>query len=66
MFHKAGEQLLPMNLSAARKQDYVFELTDRRLVFRTPYGQPEAFSTEVGGCQKFIKSKVFQHSQNLI
>lgn len=49
MYHRAGEQSPPMNLSVARKQDYEFDMTDGRLVFRTPYGQPEAFRTEVSG-----------------
>ncbi|KAM6960327.1 uncharacterized protein LKV04_021885 [Tautogolabrus adspersus] len=49
MFHRNNEQLPPMNLSEARMQGYVFDLTDGRLVFRTPYGQPDSFSTEVNG-----------------
>ena len=46
-FHKAEELLKPMNLSEARKQGYLFDLTDRRIVFRTPYGQPYSSSLEV-------------------
>nr|XP_019951331.1 PREDICTED: uncharacterized protein LOC109634918 [Paralichthys olivaceus] len=49
MFHREKEQLKPMNLSEARKQGYVFDLTDRRLVFRTPYGQPDSSSIKVKG-----------------
>nr|XP_020441551.1 uncharacterized protein LOC109951402 [Monopterus albus] len=49
MFYTAKVQLPPMNLSEACKQGYVFELTNGRLVFRTPYGQPDSFSTEVNG-----------------
>ncbi|KAL6118565.1 uncharacterized protein ACO6RY_03347 [Pungitius sinensis] len=49
MFHRHEEQLMPMNLSAARKQGYAFDLTTGRLVFRAPYGQPDSFSTEVNG-----------------
>ncbi|XP_039996264.1 uncharacterized protein LOC120797064 [Xiphias gladius] len=49
MFQRAEEQLTPLSLSEARKQGYAFDLTDGRLVFRTPYGQPESFSTEVNG-----------------
>ncbi|XP_071316154.1 uncharacterized protein [Trachinotus anak] len=49
MFQRAEEQLPPMTLSEARKQGYVFDMTDRRLVFRTPYGQPDSLSTEVNG-----------------
>ncbi|CAJ1086211.1 uncharacterized protein LOC117807237 isoform X1 [Xyrichtys novacula] len=48
-FHKEDEQLPPMSLSEARKKGYVFNLTDGRLVFRAPYGQPESLSTEVNG-----------------
>ncbi|XP_034425065.1 uncharacterized protein LOC117752046 [Hippoglossus hippoglossus] len=49
MFHRADEQLKPMNLSVARKQGYLFDLTDRRIVFRTAYGQPHSSSLEVNG-----------------
>ncbi|XP_074479923.1 uncharacterized protein LOC141760757 [Sebastes fasciatus] len=49
MFQRDEEQLPPMKLSEARKQGYMFDLTDGRLVFRTPYGQPDSFSTEVNG-----------------
>ncbi|KAM8747504.1 uncharacterized protein AB9X84_015496 [Acanthopagrus schlegelii] len=49
MFQKGEEQLPSMNLSEARKQSYLFDLTDGRLVFRTPYGQPDSVSTEVNG-----------------
>ncbi|XP_070786321.1 uncharacterized protein [Enoplosus armatus] len=48
-FQIAEEQLPSMNLSEARKRGYVFHLTDGRLVFRTPYGQPDSLSTEVNG-----------------
>lgn len=46
-FQKAGEQFVPLTLNDARRQDYVFDLTAGRLVFRTPYGQPHAITTEV-------------------
>ncbi|KAM7366286.1 hypothetical protein PAMP_015738 [Pampus punctatissimus] len=49
MFQKAEEALPPMNLSEAQKRGHVFDLTDGRLVFRTPYGQPDSFSTTVNG-----------------
>ncbi|XP_020483403.2 uncharacterized protein [Labrus bergylta] len=49
MFHTENEQSPPMNLFEARTHGYVFDLTYGRLVFRTPYGQPDAFSTEVNG-----------------
>ncbi|XP_035503298.2 uncharacterized protein LOC118318071 isoform X3 [Scophthalmus maximus] len=49
MFQRAEVQLTPMDLSDAHKQGYVFDLTDGRLVFRTPYGQPDSISTEVNG-----------------
>ncbi|XP_019951332.2 uncharacterized protein [Paralichthys olivaceus] len=49
MFQKAEEQLNPMELSEAHKQGYVFDLTEGRLVFRAPYGQPDSFSSEVNG-----------------
>ncbi|XP_049425200.1 uncharacterized protein LOC125884345 isoform X2 [Epinephelus fuscoguttatus] len=49
MFQRNEEQLPPVNISDARKQGYAFDLTDGRLVFRAPYGQPDSFSTEVNG-----------------
>ncbi|XP_033961600.1 uncharacterized protein [Pseudochaenichthys georgianus] len=49
MFQTDDEQLPPINISDARKQGYAFLLTEGRLVFRAPYGQPESFSTEVNG-----------------
>ncbi|XP_040887283.1 uncharacterized protein LOC121177134 [Toxotes jaculatrix] len=49
MFQRVEQELMPMNLSEARKQGYVFDMTDGRLVFRMPYGQPDSFSTEVNG-----------------
>ncbi|KAM7366288.1 hypothetical protein PAMP_015739 [Pampus punctatissimus] len=49
MFQKEEQQLRPMNISEAHKQHYAFDLTDGRLVFRTPYGQPDSFSTTVNG-----------------
>ncbi|KAF7663833.1 hypothetical protein LDENG_00198850 [Lucifuga dentata] len=47
MFQKEGKQLTPITLSEARKRCYLFDLTDGRLVFRTPYGQPDSFSATV-------------------
>ncbi|TKS92866.1 hypothetical protein D9C73_027147 [Collichthys lucidus] len=49
MFQGVEQELMPMNLTDAHKQGYAFDLTDGRLVFRTPYGQPDSFSTEVNG-----------------
>ncbi|KAI9543314.1 hypothetical protein NQZ68_011963 [Dissostichus eleginoides] len=49
MFQTDDVQLPPMNISDARKQGYVFLLTEGRLVFRAPYGQPDSFRTEVNG-----------------
>lgn len=46
MFKRDGV-LTPKNFSEAEKEGYVFELTEGRLVFRTPYGQPDSFKTEV-------------------
>lgn len=36
-----------MNISEALRRGYEFDLTEGRLVFRTPYGQPESFSAQV-------------------
>ncbi|XP_062240099.1 uncharacterized protein LOC133949985 [Platichthys flesus] len=49
MFHEAEEQLKAMELSEARTQGYLFDLTTGRLVMRTPYGQPHSFNKEVNG-----------------
>lgn len=46
MFKKDGV-LTHKNFSEADAQGYMFELTESRLVFRTPYGQPDSFRTEV-------------------
>ncbi|XP_041842571.1 uncharacterized protein LOC121640773 [Melanotaenia boesemani] len=46
---KTDEVMPPMNLSEARKQGYMFDLSQGRIVFRTPYGQPDLYSTEVNG-----------------
>lgn len=56
---------MPINLSEARKQGYAFDLTDGRLVFRTPYGQPDSFSTEVNLMQTVCLVK-FSPKQVLI
>ncbi|XP_068612174.1 uncharacterized protein [Brachionichthys hirsutus] len=49
IFQKGEEQLPPMTLSDAWNRGYMFELTDKRLVFRTPYGQPDSSSIDVKG-----------------
>ncbi|KAM6908948.1 uncharacterized protein FYW49_012814 [Xenentodon cancila] len=48
-FQKPDEQMLPMNLSEAYDQGYMFDMTHERIVFRTPYGQPDSYSSEVTG-----------------
>lgn len=47
VLERNGVQGTPMNLSEAKEQGYMFHLTDRRFVFRTPYEQPDSFNTEV-------------------
>uniref|UniRef100_A0A3P8UE26 Zona pellucida protein AX 4 n=1 Tax=Cynoglossus semilaevis TaxID=244447 RepID=A0A3P8UE26_CYNSE len=49
MFHRGKEHLQPTRLSEAHTQGYMFDLTERRLVFRTPYGQPDSYSTQMSG-----------------
>ncbi|KAM9717690.1 uncharacterized protein ACNS7B_021300 [Menidia menidia] len=46
-FQRPDQQLPPMNLSNAHEQGYLFDLKNGRIVFRTPYGQPDSYSTEV-------------------
>ncbi|XP_028994655.1 uncharacterized protein LOC114848373 [Betta splendens] len=45
VFQTVGQKLMPMNLSEAHRRGYVFDLTEGRLVFRTPYRQPDSFIT---------------------
>ncbi|XP_037118885.1 LOW QUALITY PROTEIN: uncharacterized protein LOC119129636 [Syngnathus acus] len=47
VFQRDEEQLEPMSISDAREQGYMFALTHQRLVFRTPYGQPDSFMAMV-------------------
>nr|XP_057923933.1 uncharacterized protein LOC131125913 [Doryrhamphus excisus] len=49
MFQTDVEPMAPMSLSDAREKGYVFELTDSRLIFRTPYGQPHSTISMVNG-----------------
>ncbi|KAL0970268.1 hypothetical protein UPYG_G00239690, partial [Umbra pygmaea] len=49
MFQDGDQALIPMSLSAARVLGYVFQLTQGRLVFRTPYRQPHSTVTMVNG-----------------
>ncbi|XP_030609903.1 uncharacterized protein LOC115797461 isoform X2 [Archocentrus centrarchus] len=46
-FQRPEEQVPSMNLSQAQKQGYAFDLRHGRLLFRTPYGQPDSLSAEV-------------------
>ncbi|XP_033466050.2 uncharacterized protein LOC117246301 isoform X2 [Epinephelus lanceolatus] len=49
MFQRMDQELTPMSLAKAHELGYAFDLTDGRLVFRAPYGQPDSFTTEVNG-----------------
>lgn len=44
---KPGQETIPMNISEALWRGYEFHLTEGRLAFRTPYGQPDSFSAQV-------------------
>uniref|UniRef100_A0A3Q4M5V7 ZP-domain containing protein Ig-like domain-containing protein n=1 Tax=Neolamprologus brichardi TaxID=32507 RepID=A0A3Q4M5V7_NEOBR len=46
-FQRPEKQMPSMNVSQARKRGYTFDSRDGRLLFRTPYGQPDSLSTEV-------------------
>ncbi|PWA28810.1 hypothetical protein CCH79_00012948, partial [Gambusia affinis] len=48
-FQNPDAQFQPMNLSQARQQGYIVDLVHDRIVFRTPYGQPDSYLTEVTG-----------------
>uniref|UniRef100_A0A3P8SFM8 Zona pellucida protein AX 4 n=1 Tax=Amphiprion percula TaxID=161767 RepID=A0A3P8SFM8_AMPPE len=63
MFQRAGEQMAPMKLSQARTQGYGFDLTNGRLVFRAPYGQPEV-SLQVNGVPvEMVHATVFSRQR---
>ncbi|XP_019713849.1 uncharacterized protein LOC109508363 isoform X3 [Hippocampus comes] len=49
MFQRDEEQMEPMSLRDAEEQGYAFHLGGERLVFRTPYGQPDSFMAMVNG-----------------
>uniref|UniRef100_A0A3B5BA45 Sin3A associated protein 25 n=1 Tax=Stegastes partitus TaxID=144197 RepID=A0A3B5BA45_9TELE len=67
MFQRAGAQMPPITMSQARKKGYVFDLTDGRLVFRTPYGQPESSSTEMNGVPvEVVHATVFSRQRWLV
>lgn len=58
-FQRPEEQLLPMNLTQARKLGYVFDLLLDRIVFRTPYGQHESYNTKVNLLAGLMVYKLF-------
>ncbi|XP_038587467.1 uncharacterized protein LOC119912373 isoform X2 [Micropterus salmoides] len=65
--HGDGEKLMPINPSKAHKQGYVIHLTDGRLVFRTPYGQPDSLSTEVNGVPvEVVRATLFSRQRWII
>lgn len=47
VFQQGEEKHSPISISEASALGYAFLLTDGRLVFRTPHGQPHSLSTEV-------------------
>lgn len=47
VLHTRDAQLKRMNISDAFRQGYVLQITDKRLVFRTAYGQLDSVTTEV-------------------
>ncbi|XP_051911499.1 uncharacterized protein LOC127593827, partial [Hippocampus zosterae] len=49
MFQRDEEQMEPMSLRDAQELGYAFHLGGERLVFRTPYGQPDSFTAMVNG-----------------
>lgn len=54
---RAGQRMIPMNISEASQRGYEFHLTDGRLAFRTPYGQPDAFRAQVSGKSNDVEAQ---------
>ncbi|KAJ4949539.1 hypothetical protein JOQ06_021050 [Pogonophryne albipinna] len=54
MFQRVDEEPTPMSLAEAHELRYEFDLTEGRLVFRAPYGQPDSFCTEVFSRQHWV------------
>ncbi|XP_056882140.1 uncharacterized protein LOC130522121 [Takifugu flavidus] len=46
---RPGQLMIPINISEASRRGYEFHLTEGRLAFRTPYGQPDSFVAPVNG-----------------
>uniref|UniRef100_A0A3Q3C8B9 Zona pellucida protein AX 4 n=1 Tax=Haplochromis burtoni TaxID=8153 RepID=A0A3Q3C8B9_HAPBU len=57
-FQRPEEQMPSMNVSQARKRGYTFDSRDGRLLFRTPYGQPDSLSTEVNHRFRIYKTGI--------
>lgn len=51
---KPGQEAVPMSISEAIGRGYEFHLTDGRLAFRAPYGQPDSYIVTVTAKSKFI------------
>ncbi|XP_045897321.1 uncharacterized protein LOC123964322 [Micropterus dolomieu] len=67
MFQRVEQELVPMSFVKAYKQGYAFDLTDGRLVFRTPYGQPDSLSTEVNGVPvEVVRATLFSRQRWII
>lgn len=52
---KPGQKVVPMSISEAMGRGYEFHLTDGRLAFRAPYGQPDSYIVTVTANSKFIE-----------
>uniref|UniRef100_A0A3Q2CGG8 Zona pellucida protein AX 4 n=1 Tax=Cyprinodon variegatus TaxID=28743 RepID=A0A3Q2CGG8_CYPVA len=66
-FQSPEEQMPPMNLSQARQEGYVFDIINDRIVFRTPYGQPESYGTELNGVPvEVIHATVFSRQSWIV
>lgn len=63
---RPGQLMIPINISEASRRGYEFHLTEGRLAFRTPYGQPDSFAAQVNAAFKLNQYMYIQQSCLLI
>lgn len=63
---RPGQLMIPINISEASRRGYEFHLTEGRLAFRTPYGQPDSFAAQVNTTFKLNQCMYFEQSRLLV
>lgn len=63
---RPGQLMIPINISEASRRGYEFHLTEGRLAFRTPYGQPDSFAAQVNITFKLNQCMYFEQSCLLV